>query len=176
MFGYDFEQAKKEYNESMPKNLTPGRYKLMVTAVEEGVHPFGGQFTPQCANPVDPDKEIRVSCVLAESANGFKEGWKHTLFFTPHRPDKEKPGELSAKARIDRAQLADLAYACCGTEPKVPQEMVQKMFYVTLKESTGKDGKTYLNIDKIDPVFSATTTVQTTPSTEPSNVSEPDWR
>ena len=154
LFGFDLQQAQKERDESMPKNLTAGKYKLMVTAVDEGVHPFGGQFTQPCTNPLDPDKEIRVSCVLVDAANGFKEGWKHTLFFSPYRPDKDNPGKLSVKALIDRGLIADLAFACCGTEPKSPQEMVQKMFYITLKETTGKDGKTYMNVDKIEPLFS----------------------
>lgn len=185
LFGFDLQQAQKERDESMPKNLTAGKYKLMVTAVEEGVHPFGGQFTTPCTNPVDPDKEIRVSCVLAENANGFKEGWKHTLFFSPYRPNKENPMQLSTKALIDRGDLADLAFACCGTAPKSPQEMVQKMFYITLKESTGKDGKSYLNIDKIEPLF-GTPAVDgpTAEASQPmplgssmeSNTIEPDWK
>lgn len=185
LFGFDFEQAKKDYNETMPKNLTAGRYKLMVTAVEEGVHPFGGQFTLGCANPEDPDKEVRISCVLVDPANGFKEGWKHTLFFSPYRQDKDKPGQLSIKAIIDRAQIADLAKACCGKEPRSEQEMVQKMFYVVLKETTGKDGKTYLNIDKIEPVEGFGTpasmpsmSAATTPApaqVDVTGVAEPDW-
>lgn len=184
LFGFDFEQAKKEYNDSMPKNLTAGKYKLMVTAVEEGVHPFGGQFSSGCANPIDPDKEIRISCVLVDPANGFKEGWKHTLFFSPNRPDKEKPGNLSVRALIDRAQLADVTLACCGKEPKSTQELVQKMFYVTLKESTGKDGKTYLNIDKVESLMGSetsqpmplSTASAATPAVDTTGVAEPDWR
>lgn len=186
LFGFDLQQAQKERDESMPKNLTAGKYKLIVTAYEEGVHPFGGQFTSPCANPVDPDKEIRVSCALAESANGFKEGWKHTLFFSPFRPNKENPMQLSTKALIDRGDLADLAFACCGIAPKDPQEMVRKMFYITLKESVGKDGKSYLNIDKIEPLFSGQSTsineqptvAQPMPlgSSMESNTIEPDWK
>ena len=180
IFGYDFDEAQKAREESLPKNLTAGRYKMMVNQVEIGDHPFGGQF--RILNPNEapgPDLEIRVSCVLTEDANGFKEGWKHTLFFATMRPDKEDPSKISKKAIIDRADLGDLTIACCGGKPKSEQELVRKQFYITFKETTSKDGKTYLNIDKIEPANAAYATQPTvaveTPAVETNNAT-PDWK
>lgn len=184
MFGFDLNEAQKARDESLPKSLTAGKYKLMVTQVETGIHPFGGQFTTPATNPTDPDVEVRVSCVLVEATNGFKEGWKHTLFFSPYRMNKDNPTQLSTKALIDRGDLADLAFACCGTKPQSEQELVQKQFYVTFKETTGKDGKSYLNIEKIESLASASEQPMPTGSAVPTTAepavnsfnAEPDWK
>lgn len=175
IFNYDFDEAQKAKNEGTAKTLGPGRYKMMVNQVEIGDHPFGGQFRQLDANEqLGPDSEIRVGCVLTEDANGFKSGWKHTLFFATMRPDKENPTKISKKSLIDRAFLGDLAIACCGGKPKSEQELLQKQFYITFKESTGKDGKTYLNIDKIESATSAYTAPVENPFVE-SNTSKPNW-
>jgi hypothetical protein len=176
IFGYSFEEAQKAREESLPKNLTAGRYKMMVDKVEIGDHPFGGQFRLLGENEtIGPDLEIRISCVLTEDANGFKEGWRHTLFFATMRPDKENPGKISKKAIIDRADLGDLTMACCGNKPSSEQELVRKQFYITFKETNAKDGKTYLNIDKIEPVSAAATAAPAT-SAASFNTDTPDWK
>lgn len=178
LFGFDSELAQKERDEIAPKSLVAGKYKMMVTQVEIGNHPFGGDFTPvRQGDPISDDNEVRVSCVLTADANGFKEGWKHTLFFSPHR--KDETGRLSSRALFDRGFLVDLSQACCGTMPKSEQEMVNKQFYITFKESNAKNGKTYLNITKIESLAEGelsaqTETTVTAPATEP-NTAEPNW-
>lgn len=181
LFGFDIDQAQKDREEMSPKNLTSGKYKMMVTQVEIGDHPFGGQFRVLNENePMGPDLEIRVACTLVDDANGFKAGWKHTFFFSTMRMDKNNPTVLSQKAIIDRADLGELAVACCGAHPQSEQEMCGKQFYVTLKETTAKDGKTYTNISKIEPVESFVAQQPQTTAAEPtveaaSNASTPNW-
>ena len=90
------------------------------------------------------------------------------------RMDKDNPGKLSRKAIIDRADLADLSMVCCGGKAKSEQELVNKQFYIVLKETVGKDGKSYLNIDKISSAPS-TSAVPTETTAQASNTAEPGW-
>lgn len=44
IFGYDFKEAQEQAE--APKSLTAVTYKLLITSVDIGNHPYGGDFTP----------------------------------------------------------------------------------------------------------------------------------
>lgn len=180
IFGFGFEETAKEMNENRSGNLTAGTYKMMVTEVEVGNHPFGGQFELLGNGQITDDLEIRIKCCLTADANGFKEGWKHTLFLSTMQKDKNDPSKLSVKANMDRQTLVMLGMACCGGKPKSEQELVNKQFYLTLKEKEGKDGKSYINVAKIQSIKEGA--VNNEPKVETAakelgvpNTAEPDW-
>lgn len=186
-----FAQAKEEA--LTPQNLTPGRYKLLITDVEVGKHAKGEKFIPS-TDPMfvmDDDLEFRFHCCTTDKVGEFPEGWKHTFFFQTRLKDQN--GQRSLRAKIALGDMQRISEACGFNDwPKDPQEWQSKQFVATFsygyaKNDTAKE-KPFLNLDKVEPasawsapVAQASATVapaaQATVSSSPAvaNTATPDW-
>lgn len=184
-----FAKAKEEAKAS--QNLTPGTYKLLITAVEVGKHEKGQDFIQSTdAAFMGNDIEFRFHCCTTDKVGEFPAGWKHTFFFQTKL--KNPDGTRSVRAKIALGDMQKISEACGFTDwPKDPQEWQGKQFIATFshgyaKNDTNKE-KPFLNLDKVEP---ATATVQPSaqPSVQPSvqpmplgsttpaaNNSTPDW-
>ena len=197
-----FEKAKEEAY--TPQNLTPGRYKLLITGVQVGRHPKGEKFIPS-TDPmfvVDNDLEFRFECTTTDKVGDFPAGWKHTFFFQTRLKDDQ--GMRSTRAKIALGDMQRISEACGFLDwPKDIAEWQGKMFVATFSHGYAKNDtaheKPFLNLDKVEPASawgapvaqaSATVAPATQPAQvaaapqvmplgstmEPVNNSAPDWR
>ena len=182
-FDEDQTFAKAKEEALTPKNLTPGRYKLLIGSVEVGQHAKGQEFIPS-TDPrfvMDDDLEFRFHCVLTDKVGEFPEGWKHTFFFQTKLKDEK--GNRSIRAKIALGDMQRITEACGMNDwPKDPQQWTGKMFVATLsygyaKNDTAKE-KPFLNLDKVEPAADwagapATVAASTQPATMPNAAAAP---
>lgn len=174
-----FEEAKKIEVGNNLGNLTPGRYKLLISAVETGKHARGESFIPTTdVNFAGDDAELRFQCCLTDKVGEFPAGWKHTFFFQPKTRDPQDASKLSVSARVALKNMTEITEACgMSGWPKSEQEYVGKQFVVTLKYGYAKNDtakeKPFINIDKVEPVSAWDAPVQTAPATNASVASAP---
>lgn len=196
-----FEKAKEEA--FAPKNLTPGRYKLLISTVEVGQHAKGQEFIPSTDSRfvMDDDIEFRFHCVLTDKVGEFPSGWKHTFFFQTKLRDPQDPSKRAVRAKIALGDMQRISEACGMSDwPKDPQQWQGKQFVATFsygyaKNDTAKE-KPFLNLDKVEPAADwaktpeavaastpsvsapAQNTVNVMPlgSGQPTNTNQPDWR
>lgn len=182
---WGFDVANTEAEQPI-RNLTAGKYKLLIEDVSIGMKGSDGKYKIiNNAAEAGNGLIIQINCILAAESNGFKEGWKHTLFFRPLAD-----GDAG---RIARSQFKQLAVVCgCSPDPQ-PDEFKGKLFALELVQQ--KNNPEYTNIRSIKPAdefvaqpapaVQASTQPAATPaatqtmplgSTAPAaNNDEPDW-
>lgn len=149
---WGFDVANQEEQQQV-KNLTAGKYKLLIENVEIGMKDAQTGKYRTITNPAEAGKGliIQVACLLAADSGEFKEGWKHNMFFRPLTD--------GIAGDIARSQFKRLANVCgCSADPQ-PTEFQGKMFMLELVQQ--KDNPEYTNIKRIDPVDGASVAAST---------------
>ena len=161
---WGFDVANQEQQQSV-KNLTAGKYKLLIESVEIGMKDAQTGKYRTITNPAEAGKGliIQVACLLAADSGEFKEGWKHNMFFRPLTD--------GVAGDIARSQFKRLANVCgCSADPQ-PSEFEGKMFMLELVQQ--KDNPEYTNIKRIDPVDGSVAASTPKPAQATASVAQP---
>lgn len=162
LWGFDIANQEEQ---QQAKNLTAGKYKLLIESVEIGMKDAQTNKYRTITNPAEAGKGliIQVSCLLAADSGEFKEGWKHNMFFRPLAD--------GVAGDIARSQFKRLANVCgCSADPQ-PSEFEGKMFMLELVQQ--KDNPEYTNIKRIDPVDGSAMAASTPKPQPAASVAQP---
>lgn len=154
--GFDLNSASTEV---IQRSLTEGTYKMLIEEAGLGMKGPNGFETITDPTLAGADLVVFIKCILAEDANGFTEGWKHTLYF---RPLKE-----GLAGQISQAHIKLIIEATGADQTADISALTGKQFVVTFR--TNKKNPEYLDIKKIEAVASA-------PVAEKPASKEPSWK
>lgn len=140
-FGFDLDQVP----DTLPtQNLGAGTYKFLIEEIVFAQKPKGGARVVLEKPTASPDMTIEFHCLLAAAANGFAEGWKHTLFFRPFM-------ESDIGQKIAQHQIKKIVEATGQSNNfNSYNQLIGKMFMCTLEPQ--KSNPEYMNVKTIEAV------------------------